>query len=93
MAYNVSTLLMPSIQGSILNSVVDSDREGFYKNVKTYLFISLCSGLLAGIQSLWFSVAARRVSNTIRKKLFQGTRVRKKLSKGFLIFILISFKV
>ena len=32
----------------------------------------MCSGLLSGVQSLWFSVAARRISNTIRKKLFRG---------------------
>lgn len=69
---NGVSLFMPSIQGSVLNAVVDSDEGQFHLWVTIYLAMCVASGLIGGLQSLCFSVVGRRLSNTIRKALYGG---------------------
>lgn len=76
LASNGVSLFMPNIQGSVLNSVVDGDNGAFHYWVLIYLIMSVCSGLIGGIQSLCFSVVGRRLSNTIRKGLYAGIVVQ-----------------
>eukprot|EP01038_Epipyxis_sp_PR26KG_P016156 gene16156-21962_t len=72
MATNGINLLMPNVQGTILNSVVEGDDKVFNYWVKAYLIISISSGFFGGIQSLCFNVVGRKLTNTIRKKMFRG---------------------
>jgi len=72
LAYNMASLLTPKVQGAILNAVVDANYESFGKSVKFYLLISIFAGLFGGMQSLSFNVVGRKLTNTIRKKLFKG---------------------
>jgi hypothetical protein len=76
LASNGVSLFMPNVQGSVLNSVVASDSSAFHHWVLIYLIMSVCSGLIGGIQSLCFSVVGRRLSNTIRKGLYAGIIVQ-----------------
>jgi ABC-type multidrug transport system fused ATPase/permease subunit len=73
---NGVSLFMPTVQGTVLNSVVDYDSEAFHHWVLLYLLLSICSGLIGGMQSLCFSVVGRRLSNSVRKKLFKGIIVQ-----------------
>ena len=73
---NAASLLMPSIQGNILNAVVDENHEKFDYYVKAYLLVSVLTGFVGGIQSLCFSIAGRRLANNIRKKLYEGIVVQ-----------------
>ena len=71
-ATNCANLFMPTIQGTILNDVVDGDTHEFNKWVQIYLVVCIASGFFGGIQTLCFNIVGRKLANTIRNKLFSG---------------------
>eukprot|EP00607_Mallomonas_marina_P002723 CAMPEP_0182439544 /NCGR_PEP_ID=MMETSP1167-20130531/86506_1 /TAXON_ID=2988 /ORGANISM="Mallomonas Sp, Strain CCMP3275" /LENGTH=1022 /DNA_ID=CAMNT_0024633277 /DNA_START=169 /DNA_END=3238 /DNA_ORIENTATION=+ len=73
---NALNLFLPHIQGSILDAVVQGDLTHFDNIVRTYLFISLLSGFVGGAQSLCFNIVGRKLSNTVRRRLFKGIMVQ-----------------
>lgn len=76
LSFNSINLWTPMIQGNILNSVVQDNSNKFNYWVKVYLFVSIGAGLLGGIQSLCFNVVGRKLTNTVRIKLFKGIIVQ-----------------
>jgi hypothetical protein len=59
LSYNLISLMMPKVQGSILNSVVQDNHDKFYFWIKLYLIISVVSGVFSGIQSLCFNIVGK----------------------------------
>jgi hypothetical protein len=74
--YNGINLWTPNMQGTILNTVVESDLPKFNLWIRIYLFASIAIGLLGGIQSLCFNIVGRKLANTVRKRLFKGIIVQ-----------------
>jgi uncharacterized membrane protein len=74
--YNGVNLWTPSLQGTILNSVVEGDYSSFNYWIRLYLFASIGIGVIGGIQSLCFNIVGRKLANTIRKRLFKGIIVQ-----------------
>jgi hypothetical protein len=70
--YNLLSLLLPKLQGAILDSVVNEKESKFNRNILLYLYISIATGLFSGIQSLCFSIVGRKMAKTVRCRLFKG---------------------
>ena len=54
--YDLVSLAMPRIQGTILNTVVEDDTRDFYYWMKLYIIAAVASGLFGAIQSLCFNI-------------------------------------
>ena len=65
-------LLLPRFQGSILDHVIHSDREGFVDSVTWMLILSVASGLFGGIRNLCVDIVGRKMANEVRNRLFQS---------------------
>ncbi len=72
LVYSVLSLFVPRIQGNILDAVVGDNHHRFNYWIKAYLVISILSGIFSGLQSLFFNIVGRKLSNTIREKLYRG---------------------
>lgn len=70
--YNLLSLLLPRLQGIILDAVVNDRRSKFNANVLFYLYVSLGTGFFGGLQSLCFSIVGRKIAKTVRCRLFRG---------------------
>eukprot|EP01041_Mallomonas_annulata_P009444 gene9444-19619_t len=73
---NGLALLLPRIQGDILDSVVHETTSHFNEAVRFYLLVSVLSGFFGGAQSLCFNIVGRKLSNTVRRRLFKGIVVQ-----------------
>jgi ABC-type multidrug transport system fused ATPase/permease subunit len=70
--FNLLSLLLPRLQGTILDAVVNDRQSRFNSNILLYLYVSIATGFFGGLQSLCFSVVGRRVAKTVRCRLFRG---------------------
>ena len=76
---NACNLAIPKVQGSALNSVVNSRGYEFYFWVKTYLIIAILSGLLGGIEGLCFRVVGKYMLRKLQNvTLLMSNYLRKK---------------
>ena len=73
---NGLSLLAPRIQGSILDSVVQSNLSRFNEWVRFYILVSALTGIVGGAQSLCFNIVGRKLSNTVRRQLYRGIMVQ-----------------
>eukprot|EP00658_Telonema_sp_P-2_P064629 TRINITY_DN53767_c0_g1_i1.p2 TRINITY_DN53767_c0_g1~~TRINITY_DN53767_c0_g1_i1.p2 ORF type:complete len:171 (-),score=45.35 TRINITY_DN53767_c0_g1_i1:1-513(-) len=64
------SMLLPAIQGRILDSIIAADRDSFEFNVKCMAVLSVVVGLFGGLRGLFFSLATRRVAVSVRNLLF-----------------------
>mmetsp|Transcript_25777 Transcript_25777/g.38159 ORF Transcript_25777/g.38159 Transcript_25777/m.38159 type:complete len:725 (+) Transcript_25777:119-2293(+) len=71
-AFNLFSLTLPKLQGSILDAVVRDKEVKFNRYVQYYLYVSLATGMFGGLQSLFFSIVGRKLAKTIRCQLFKG---------------------
>lgn len=70
--YNLLSLFLPRLQGTILDAVVNERQSKFNSHILLYLYVSIGTGFFGGLQSLCFSVVGRKIAKTVRCRLFRG---------------------
>jgi hypothetical protein len=71
-AFTGFSLWTPTLQGSILNAVVDLDKSNFYASMKLYLMAAVFAGLLGGLQEFCFKYVGSSIGWSLRKRLFNS---------------------
>ena len=64
------SLLNPSVQGRVFDSIIKQDYGNFKSLITEYLIINACLGLLASLQSLSLELVGRKLAFTAREQLF-----------------------
>uniref|UniRef100_A0A0G4ICQ3 Uncharacterized protein n=1 Tax=Chromera velia CCMP2878 TaxID=1169474 RepID=A0A0G4ICQ3_9ALVE len=65
------TLLLPRLQGNIIDSLVNPNEEDFRKYVVLYVIFSVAAGLFGGVQSLCVEIVGRKLQNAVRVHAFR----------------------
>lgn len=69
---NLTSLLTPTVQGSILDAVF-SNNEGKFKHwIFIYVAAAVTQGVVSSVKSLCFNVIGRRITATLKLKLFRS---------------------
>ncbi|XP_024363403.1 ABC transporter B family member 25 isoform X2 [Physcomitrium patens] len=69
---SLSSLILPSYQGRILDHVIQRDVSLFKRDVLLLIAFSLMTGLFEAVRNLCFAVVGKRVLKTLQDKLFMG---------------------
>ena len=64
------SLLNPSVQGRVFDSIIKQDYNTFRSLITEYLIINACLGILASLQSLSLELVGRKLAFTAREQLF-----------------------
>jgi ABC-type siderophore export system fused ATPase/permease subunit len=71
-----ASLLLPNYQGQILDSVIQSDKSQFKRDIYLYLFVSIATGLFGAVRSLCFSVVGTNIAMDVRDSLFSNVIIQ-----------------
>jgi ABC-type multidrug transport system fused ATPase/permease subunit len=69
---SIASILLPSFQGAILDSVVRHDTTGFWYQVTLYTSFTVTVMLLSSLQSLCFAVAGSKVGALVKNMLYRS---------------------
>ena len=58
---NAASLLMPTVQGTVLDAVVTQNRQKFHQWIVIYIVTAVSMGLVGGARSLAFNIIGRRL--------------------------------
>jgi ABC-type multidrug transport system fused ATPase/permease subunit len=75
-ARSVSSILLPSYQGAILDRVIQRDTPGFWHQVTLYTSFTVSVMLLSSLQSLCFAVAGRKMGALVKNELYRAILVQ-----------------
>jgi ABC-type multidrug transport system fused ATPase/permease subunit len=76
-ARSISSILLPSYQGAILDRVIQqSDVAGFWHQVTLYTSFTVSVMLLSSLQSLCFAVAGRKMGALVKNELYRAILVQ-----------------
>ena len=69
---SLASLLLPRVQGGILDAVVRGDPASFRDEVTWLLGVSVASGVFGALRGLCFNLVGRRIACHVRNNLFRG---------------------
>lgn len=72
LATTASSLFLPNFQGTILDNVIQMDKDKFLTNIYLYLMLSVAVGFFGGLRTLCFNIMGRKMSNNITVELFEN---------------------
>jgi ABC-type multidrug transport system fused ATPase/permease subunit len=75
-ARSISSILLPSYQGAILDRVIQRDVAGFWHQVTLYTSFTVSVMLLSSLQSLCFAVAGRKMGALVKNELYRAILVQ-----------------
>jgi ABC-type multidrug transport system fused ATPase/permease subunit len=73
---SVSSVLLPSYQGAILDRVIAKDVSGFWKQITFYASFTGAVMVLSSLQSLCFNIAGRSMGAFVKNELFRSILVQ-----------------
>lgn len=73
---SVAGLIIPRLQGHILDHVISVDIVSFRRDVFRMAMCSLVAGIFGGLRGLCFSVVGKRVLKDLQDRLFRGVVIQ-----------------